>query len=137
MVDRGLASDAAAGSRRLRVLVVDDERLARERLIRLLRAVGGVEIVGEASNGEDAIREVVRQRPELVFLDVQMPGMDGFEVARRLDDPRPEVVFATAHAHDALPAAEQLLKPFGRAQVAAMLSRVRERLAARAGAALA
>jgi len=137
MVDRALAGDAAAGIPRLRVMVVDDERLARERLIDLLRALGGVDVVGEASNGADAIAEVARRRPEVVFLDVSMPGMDGFEVARRLGEPRPEVVFATAHAHDELQAAEHLLKPFGRRQLAAALARVRERLGRRAAPALA
>src|SRR5262249_42300032 len=117
-------------------LVVDDERLARERLIGLLHAVGGVDVVGEASNGADAIDEVARSRPEIVFLDVSMPGMDGFEVARRLEEPRPEVVFATAHAHGELATTEHLLKPFGRRQVAAMLVRLRQRLIERATAAL-
>jgi DNA-binding LytR/AlgR family response regulator len=137
MVDRGLAGDAATDGRRLRVFVVDDERLARERLIRLLRAVGGVEIVGEASNGADAIDEVARQRPEVVFLDVHMPGMDGFEVARRLGEPRPEVVFATAHDHQSLHAGEHLLKPFGRRQLTAVLARLRQRLSARPAPAVA
>jgi CheY-like chemotaxis protein len=129
MVDRGPAPDAVTNGRALRVLVVDDERLARERLIGLLRAVGGVEIVGEASNGADAIREVARRGPEIVFLDVHMPGLDGFEVARRLGEPPPEVVFATAHYHESLAAVEHLLKPFGRTQRAAILGRMRARLA--------
>jgi len=137
MVDRALAGDAAAGVRRLRVMVVDDERLARERLIDLLRAMGDVDVVGEASNGADAIAEVALRRPEVVFLDVSMPGMSGFEVARRLDEPRPEVVFATAHAHDELHANEHLLKPFGRRALAAALARVRERLGRRPAPALA
>ena len=71
----------------IRALVVDDEKLARDRLIGFLGKVPGVEIVGQATNGVEAVESIERDRPDLVFLDVQMPGMDGFEVLKAI--PRP------------------------------------------------
>ena len=68
----------------LRVLVVDDEQLAREELCFLLGQLGGIEIVGQASDGVGALRLAGELKPDLIFLDVQMPGLTGFEVARRL-----------------------------------------------------
>ena len=76
----------------MRVLIVDDERRARERLVRLLTAFEGVTIAGEAANGLEAIEQVQALRPDAVFLDIQMPGMDGFEVLENLTT-RPHVVF--------------------------------------------
>lgn len=101
---------------RIRTVVVDDEDLARRRLIKLLRKYGeDLEVVGEASNGDDAVAMITSLRPDVVFLDVQMPGCDGFEVARRLHD-KPFIVFATAYSEYALKAFEEnsvdyLLKP--------------------------
>ena len=68
----------------LRVVVVDDEQLAREELCYQLEQIDGIEIVAQASNGIEAIGVVERHEPDLVFLDIQMPGLGGFEVARRL-----------------------------------------------------
>jgi YesN/AraC family two-component response regulator len=68
----------------LRTIVVDDEQLAREELCFQLQRIAGVDVVGEASNGMEALRVVAERQPDLVFLDVQMPGLSGFEVARRL-----------------------------------------------------
>ena len=67
----------------LRAVVVDDEQLAREELCFLLEQLGGVEIVGQAGNGIEALRVIEEEQPDLVMLDVQMPGLTGFEVARR------------------------------------------------------
>ena len=113
---------AGAGDRMseapLRVLVVDDEPLAREELCFLLAELGGIEVVGQAADGVEAARMAEDLEPEMVFLDVQMPGVGGFEVARRLvlgPDP-PEVVFVTAFDQYALDAfavnaVDYLLKP--------------------------
>ena len=99
-------------------MVVDDEQLAREELCYVLDEVGGVEVVAQAGNGFEAVDAIGRQTPDLVFLDVQMPGLTGFEVARRLVDREPPVtiVFVTAfdqHAIEAFEvnAVDYLLKP--------------------------
>jgi len=117
----------------LRTLVVDDEKLARDRLAGFLGAIGGVEVIGEATNGVEAVDLIQRSRPDLVFLDVQMPGMDGFEVLKALTPPTPQVVFATAfdnyaiHAFE-VEAVDYLLKPFARTRVEEAVGRVRTRL---------
>jgi two-component system, LytTR family, response regulator LytT len=122
----------------LRALVVDDEPLAREELCYLLHQMGDiVEVVGQAESGPDALEAVADHEPDLVFLDVQMPGLTGFEVARRLlaDGPAVSIVFVTAfdqHAIEAFEvnAVDYLLKPVesGRLQVA--VQRVKQRLSA-------
>ena len=117
----------------IRALVVDDEKLARDRLIGFLGKVPGVEIVGQATNGVEAVASIERDKPDLVFLDVQMPGMDGFEVLKALPQPAPHVVFATAFDDYAIRAFEveavdYLLKPFARARVEEAVGRVRARL---------
>ena len=103
----------------LRVMVVDDEQPARDELCYQLGRLGDVEVVAQASNGIDALAGVAEHAPDLVFLDIQMPGLTGFEVARRLleeaDDP-PALVFVTAFDHHAIEAFEvnavdYLLKP--------------------------
>jgi two-component system LytT family response regulator len=114
----------------IRVLLVDDEEPARDRLRRLLAEVGDVEIVGEAGDGERAMEEIARLAPDVVFLDIQMPGCTGMEVAASLPSPRPHIVFCTAfdqYAVDAfeLSAADYLLKPVNRARLAQALDRVR------------
>jgi len=118
----------------LRTLVVDDEAPARALLREYLGAHDDIAVVGECANGFDAVKAVPEQRADLVFLDVQMPKLDGFEVLELLD-PRPAVVFCTAYDEFALRAFEvnavdYLLKPFGRERLAEALARVRERLAA-------
>ncbi len=102
----------------LRAVVVDDEQLARDELCYLLDEVGGVEVVGQAGNGLEALEAIGRSSPDLVFLDVQMPGLTGFEVAKRLTDRQPPitVIFVTAfdqHAIEAFEvnAVDYLLKP--------------------------
>jgi DNA-binding LytR/AlgR family response regulator len=119
----------------VRTLVVDDEKLARDRLAGFLHAVDGVELIGQAADGVEALRVIAEEGPDLVFLDVQMPGMDGFEVLKALRPPAPHVVFATAYDEYAIRAFEvgaidYLLKPLARARVEEAVARVRGRLGA-------
>jgi two-component system LytT family response regulator len=117
----------------LRVLVVDDEAPARRKVLRLLRDEAGVEVVGEADSGEAAVAAVKKHRPDLVFLDVQMPGLDGFGVIRALYTakvPMPRIIFVTAHDKFALRAFEvhafdYLLKPVGEGRFREALQRAR------------
>ncbi len=123
-----------AGVAELRVLIVDDERLAREKLRRTLAEAEAVRVVGEAANGSEAIERIRKDRPDVVFLDVQMPGMDGFDVIERLPaDAIPAVVFVTAHDEYAIrafdvEAIDYLLKPFDRLRLRQTLERVRRQL---------
>jgi two-component system LytT family response regulator/two-component system response regulator LytT len=122
----------------LRVLVVDDEQLARDELCYQLEHLGDIEVVGQAGNGLEAITAVERQRPDLVFLDIQMPGLSGFEVARRLLDrgqEPPALVFVTAfdqHAIEAFEvnAVDYLLKPVEGSRLEQALDRARRRVGA-------
>jgi two-component system LytT family response regulator len=117
----------------LRVLVVDDEAPARRKVLRLLREEPAVEIAGEADSGEAAVAAIKKQHPDLVFLDVQMPGLDGFGVIQALHAlkvPLPQVVFITAHDRFALRAFEvhafdYLLKPVGEERFREALRRAR------------
>lgn len=117
----------------LRVLVVDDEAPARRKVLRLLREETGVNVVGEAESGEAAVAAVKKHRPDLVFLDVQMPGMDGFGVIKALQAakvPLSQVIFITAHDKFALRAFEvhafdYLLKPVGEERFREALRRAR------------
>jgi len=120
----------------LRVLVVDDEQLAREELCYQLDQIGDVEIVGQAANGIEALEAVDRHQPDIVFLDIQMPGLGGFEVARRLlerGDVAPALVFVTAfdqHAIEAFEvnAVDYLLKPVESGRLEQALQRARRRV---------
>jgi two-component system LytT family response regulator len=119
---------------KIRTLVVDDEPLARERLLRLLNAETDIEILGECGNGQEAARAIRHNAPDLVFLDVQMPEMDGFTVLQEIG-PRhaPAVIFVTAYDQYALRAfdvhaLDYLLKPFSRERFRQALTRVRESL---------
>src|ERR1700709_947116 len=99
----------------MKALLIDDERMARSELRRLLAAHPEIAIVGEARNGNEALEQIASLSPDVVFLDVQMPGMSGFELLERLDEP-PQVVFTTAfdkHALEAFDAnaLDYLLKP--------------------------
>jgi two-component system response regulator AlgR len=119
------ATPSPADSEKLRALIVDDEAPARERLRRLLEELGDVTIVGEATNGAEALVRCATLDPDLVLLDVRMPGMDGIEAARHLgalDEP-PAVIFTTAYDEYALAAFETeavgyLLKPVRREKLA-------------------
>lgn len=118
----------------VRTLIVDDEAPARDRLRRLLKEHADVECVGEATSGLDALEMIERVSPDLVFLDIQMPEMNGLEVAASLPTPGPAVVFATAHDEHALRAFElaavdYLLKPISKERLRHSLARVRARRA--------
>jgi two-component system response regulator LytT len=126
----------------MRVVVVDDEQLAREELCFQLEQLGTEEVVAQAGNGLEAIAAVERHEPDLVFLDIQMPGLTGFEVARRLlqrDDESPALIFVTAfdqHAIEAFEvnAVDYLLKPVDASRLEQALQRARRRLSSeRAG----
>lgn len=120
----------------LRVVLVDDEPLARERLIRLLGNEDGVELVAECGDGASALDAVSQHKPNLLLLDIQMPGMDGFDVVHALDPKAlPSIVFVTAYDQHAVRAFEAraldyLLKPVSRARLRETLVRARERLQA-------
>jgi len=117
-----------------RVVIADDEPLARERLRMLLDGQDGIEVVAECQDGTQAIETIRRLRPDLAFLDVQMPGATGFEVVAALDQDRlPLVVFVTAFDKYALRAfdvhaLDYLLKPFDRERFQQALSRARQRV---------
>jgi two-component system, LytTR family, response regulator len=114
----------------IRVLIADDEAPARARLRQLLASHEDVEVAGEAETGVDAMHLAVQSKPDLLLLDIQMPGCSGIDVAACLPQPRPHIVFCTAfdqHAVDAfeLNAVDYLLKPISRARLAQALERVR------------
>ena len=117
----------------MRILIVDDEAPARDRLKRHLTTVEGVEVSGEASDGVQAVEMIEDQAPDLVLLDIQMPGLDGFGVVEALDAP-PPIIFVTAYDQYAIRAFEihaldYLLKPVGRDRLAEAIHHAREALA--------
>jgi two-component system LytT family response regulator len=118
----------------MKVLIVDDEPLARERVRRHLRDEPGVEIVGEAGNGREAVAVIEEKTPDLVFLDVQMPEMNGFDVLKALEENKiPAIVFTTAYDKYAIQAFEfhaldYLLKPFSRERFRRAVRHAREQL---------
>lgn len=120
--------------KRFRTLIVDDELLARERLRQLLQGEAEIELVGECADGQAAVEAITRESPELIFLDVQMPELDGFGVLEAVAaDPAPVIVFVTAHDKFALRAfevhaADYLLKPFDRERFKTALTRALERV---------
>ncbi|HWS73349.1 MAG TPA: response regulator, partial [Thermoanaerobaculia bacterium] len=117
----------------IRTLIVDDERHARQKVRALLAAAPDVEIIGECADGDDAVETILEEQPDLVFLDVQMPGRDGFDVLRAIGDAARNVIFVTAHDQYAVRAFEvqaldYLLKPFDRPRMELALERVRARM---------
>jgi two-component system LytT family response regulator len=126
----------------IKALIVDDEPLARERVRALLKNEPDIEILAECANGNDAVAAVKKHSPDLMFLDVQMPGLGGFEVVRALGKGKlPLVIFVTAFDQHALKAFEvhaldYLLKPFKPARFAETVQRAREALAKRDGSAV-
>jgi two-component system, LytTR family, response regulator len=119
---------------KIRTVIVDDEELARDRIQSLLEQQPDVEVVGICTDGPSAVETIDRTQPDLVFLDVQMPGMDGFEVVENLERTKlPAVVFVTAHDAHALKAFEIhaldfLLKPFDQTRFEKALERARGQL---------
>jgi two-component system LytT family response regulator len=122
---------------KIRALIVDDEPLARERILTLLREESDIEVVGESGDGQQAVEAIRELRPDLMFLDVQMPGLGGFEVLRALGrGEMPLVIFVTAYDQHALKAFEvhaldYLLKPFKQARFKETVQRAREALSQR------
>jgi two-component system response regulator LytT len=125
----------------LSVVIVDDEQLARDELAFLLKDVGDVDVVAQGKNGVEAVSLIREHNPDLVFLDVQMPGLDGFGVIKKLLDKRvtlPKIVFATAFDQYAVKAFEvnavdYLLKPFEKKRVAQSVQKVRAKLESASG----
>ncbi|HEY4303967.1 MAG TPA: LytTR family DNA-binding domain-containing protein [Gemmatimonadaceae bacterium] len=123
----------------MRALIVDDEAPARAKVRRLLEAAGDVEILGEATTGREAVAAIKRSRPDIVFLDIQMPGLDGFAVLDAIEasgDALPHIVFVTADDRLAIRAFEHgaidyLLKPFTPDRFARVLDRARDRRSSR------
>lgn len=116
----------------MKALLIDDERLARNELRRLLAAHADIEIVGEAAHVEDARAKAAALKPELIFLDVQMPGADGFSLLEQLEPPLPLVIFTTAYDEFAVKAFEfnaldYLLKPIDPNRLVAALEKLRGR----------
>jgi two-component system LytT family response regulator/two-component system response regulator LytT len=131
----------------LSALIIDDEQLARDELKYLLDSVGGVEVVAQGTNGIEAVHLIEEHHPDLVFLDVQMPGLDGFAVIKRLKErsearartpagdtePLPQIIFATAYDQYAVRAfdvnaVDYLLKPFDRTRVEQAVDRAKTRM---------
>jgi two-component system response regulator LytT len=120
----------------LSAVIVDDEQLARDELAYLLKNIGDVEVVAQGKNGVEAVNLIREHNPDLLFLDVQMPGLDGFGVIKKLLDKRiqlPKIVFATAFDQYAVKAFEvnavdYLLKPFDRKRVAQSVQKARSKL---------
>src|SRR5947208_7380111 len=119
----------------LRAVLVDDEQLARDELGYLLGQLGGVDVIGHAGNGVEALTTIDRLQPDVVFLDVQMPGLTGFEVARRMLEARAtsHIIFVTAYDQHAIEAFEvnavdYLLKPVDPARLRVAVQRARRRV---------
>jgi len=119
----------------IRTIIVDDESLARERIVSLLKKEKDIEVVGECSDGEEVLQKINSLKPDLVFLDIQMPIMSGVEVIKNLSEYLPEVIFVTAYDEYAVEAFEMnaldyLLKPFDQERFSKTLARARQRILA-------
>ena len=122
----------------LSAVIVDDEQLARDELAYLLKGLGDIDVVGQGKNGLEGVNLIREHNPDLVFLDVQMPGLDGFGVIKKLLDkkvPLPKIVFATAFDQYAVKAFEvnavdYLLKPFDKKRVAQSVQKAKTKLEA-------
>ena len=115
---------------RLKLLIVDDEAPARKKLARQLSRHARVEVVGEASDGMEALQLIDEKKPDVVMLDIQMPGMSGFDVVRLLGEPCPKVIFVTAYDEYAtrafdVAAIDYLLKPVSDARLDQALTRIK------------
>jgi two-component system LytT family response regulator len=133
---------ATNGTNRVRALIVDDEELGRRVLRTLLASEDDFEVVGEAASAAEARRKIAEQRPDLVFMDIEIPGGSGIEVVQQIEEPLPYVIFVTAHPEFALPAFElqamdYLVKPVQRPRFAGSILRAKQRIAERRVAGLA
>jgi two-component system, LytTR family, response regulator len=133
---------AENGTPRVRALIVDDEELGRRMLRSLLAADDDVQVIGEAASAAEARRKISEHRPDLVFMDVEMPGGNGIEVLQDIDEPVPYVILVTAHPEFALPAfevqvADYLVKPVQRQRFLGSVMRAKQRIAERRVAGLA
>lgn len=119
---------------KIRALIVDDELLARERILLMLEGESDIEVIGQCANGSEAVQAIRAHRPDLLFLDVQMPEMDGFAVLQAVDRAAlPAIIFVTAFDQYAVRAfdfhaLDYLLKPFDRERFQSALSRARQQL---------
>jgi two-component system LytT family response regulator len=116
----------------MKALVVDDSRLARNELKRLLKEFDQIQVIGEAANAEEAQASIETNRPDIIFLDIQMPGKDGFQLLESLDEV-PEVIFATAYDEYALKAFEYnaldyIQKPIQKERLAGAIARISEKI---------
>jgi len=134
-------TNSARNSMPLSAVIVDDEQLARDELAYLLKNLEDVNVVAQGKNGLEAVNLIREHNPDLVFLDVQMPGLDGFGVLKKLLDrkvPLPKIVFATAFDQYAVKAFEvnavdYILKPFDKERVAQSIEKARTKIEAGAG----
>jgi len=122
------------GTNRVRALIVDDEELGRRMLRSLLASDDDVQVVGEAASANEARRKISEHQPDLVFMDIEMPGGSGLEVLQDLAEPAPYVIFVTAHPEFALPAfevqaADYLVKPVQRERFIGSVIRAKKRIA--------
>jgi len=138
VADAGRAGTCREGAAPLKVVIADDEPLARERLRALLAALPGMDVVAEAADGREALHACADHNPDVVLLDIAMPGIDGLEAARHLAafEPRPAVIFCTAYDAHALSAFEAaavdyLVKPVRAERLQAALERARTFVAGR------
>ena len=130
------------GAKRVRALIVDDEELGRRMLRTLLAPDDEVQVIGEAASSVDARRKIAEQQPDLVFMDIEMPGGSGIDLLYTLGEPAPYVIFVTAHPEFALPAFEvqavdYLVKPVQRERFLGSVMRAKQRIAERRVAGLA
>jgi two-component system LytT family response regulator len=121
----------------LRAIIIDDEELARELIKNYLKALPGIQIVGECENGFEGIKSISELSPDLVFLDIQMPKLNGFEMLELVENP-PEIIFITAHNDYAIKAfdmnaVDYLLKPFSQERLLSAVQKVKERIHNRIG----
>jgi two-component system LytT family response regulator len=133
---------AENGTNRVRALIVDDEELGRRMLRSLLASDEDVVVVGEAASASEARRKIGEHNPDLIFMDIEMPGGSGLELLQELGEPHPYVIFVTAHPEFALPAfevqaADYLVKPVQRQRFAGSVMRAKQRIAERRVAGLA
>jgi two-component system LytT family response regulator len=130
------------GTHRVRALIVDDEELGRRMLRSLLASDEDVQVVGEAASALEARRKIAETQPDLVFMDIEMPGGNGIEIVQGIGEPVPYVIFVTAHPEFALPAfevqaADYIVKPVQRQRFIGSVMRAKQRIAERRVAGLA